>query len=184
MEEETPPVRPLVPLKRRSFLTAAGAMLLGPLLGRLPRAQAQTSSVRFAVIGDYGLAGPAEADVAALVKSWSPEFIVTTGDNNYDKGGAATIDANVGQYYHDFIYPYLGAYGNGADRNRFFPILGNHDWYTAGALPYLNYFTLPGNERYYDMVWGPVHVFALDSDQHEPDGVTPNSLQGNWLRSA
>ena len=23
--------------------------------------------------------------------------------------------------------------------------------------PYLDYFTLPGNERYYDFTWGPVH---------------------------
>ena len=30
------------------------------------------SSARFAVIGDYGLAGPAELDVANQVKSWNP----------------------------------------------------------------------------------------------------------------
>ena len=30
--------------------------------------------------------------------------------------------------------------------------------------------TLPGNERYYDFVQGPVHFFVIDSDQNEPDG--------------
>src|SRR3990172_7062669 len=110
----------------------------------------QPQSVMFAVIGDYGENNSSEADVAALVHGWQPDFIITVGDNNYPLGAAETIDVNVGQYYHDFIYPYTGAYGGGADVNRFFPTLGNHDWYTQDAQPYLDYFTLPGNERYYD----------------------------------
>ncbi|MEW6718086.1 MAG: metallophosphoesterase [Chloroflexota bacterium] len=139
------------------------------------------SVVRFAVIGDFGQAGKAEAQVAELVKSWQPDFIITTGDNNYPHGSADTIDENIGQYYHEYIYPYLGAYGEGAELNRFFPSLGNHDWGTQAALPYLEYFTLPGNERYYDFVWGPVHLFALDSDSREPDGVGKSSTQADWL---
>lgn len=138
---------------------------------------------RFAVIGDYGMAGPNEAAVAKLVKSWHPEFILTTGDNNYPSGGADTIDANVGQYFHDFICPYRGGYGPGAKRNRFFPSLGNHDWYTDGARPHLDYFTLPGNERYYDLVWGDVHFFAIDSDPREPDGIVATSVQAAWLQA-
>jgi hypothetical protein len=141
------------------------------------------TNVRFAVIGDYGIAGAAEQDVANLVKSWNPDFIITTGDNNYPSGAQATIDQNIGQYYHAFIYPYVGSYGAGAATNRFFPVLGNHDWYTSGATPYLNYFALPGNERYYDFVWGPVHFFALDSDSSEPDGITSASTQANWLKN-
>jgi hypothetical protein len=137
--------------------------------------------VRFAVIGDYGLAGEAEAEVANLVKSWSPDFIITTGDNNYPSGSAATIDENVGQYYADYLAPYTGEFGSGSTENRFFPTLGNHDWDTPGAEPYFDYFTLPGNERYYDFTWGPVHLFALDSDSREPDGVSSSSPQAAWL---
>jgi tartrate-resistant acid phosphatase type 5 len=140
------------------------------------------TQVRFAVIGDYGLAGPDEAAVARLVESWSPEMIVTLGDNNYDHGGESTLDENVGQYYHAFIAPYTGQYGSGSSENRFFPSLGNHDWRTHNAWPYLEYFTLPGNERYYDFVWGPVHLFALDSDSHEPDGTSADSTQAQWLQ--
>ncbi|RPH61619.1 MAG: hypothetical protein EHM81_03885 [Chloroflexi bacterium] len=142
------------------------------------------SSVRFAVIGDYGLSWTPEADVAAKVKSWNPDFIITTGDNNYPDGAASTIDKNIGQYYHEFIYPYKGSYGAGATYNRFFPTLGNHDWHATGAKPYLDYFTLPGNERYYDFASGPVHFFALDSDPEEPDGNTSTSAQGAWLKNA
>jgi hypothetical protein len=137
---------------------------------------------RFAVIGDYGLAGPPAAAVAALVTSWAPDFILTTGDNNYYYGEASTIDANIGQYYHAFIAPYRGSYGRGAAVNQFFPALGNHDWETPGAAPYRQYFTLPGNERYYDVVRGPVHVFVLDSDFEEPDGVDVESVQAAWLQ--
>lgn len=136
----------------------------------------------FAVIGDYGSSGAGEQAVADLVKGWNPEHILTLGDNNYGVGSAATIDANIGQYYHDYIGNYQGNYGAGAPTNRFFPTLGNHDWQTAGAQPYFDYFTLPGNERYYDFVLDNVHFFALDSDPQEPDGITSDSAQALWLR--
>ncbi|MCH7963837.1 MAG: metallophosphoesterase [Bacteroidetes bacterium] len=144
---------------------------------------AQTST-RFAVIGDYGLAGTAEEDVANLVNSWNVDFIITLGDNNYPDGKASTIDENIGQYYHQYIYPYVGSYGEGSNVNRFFPSLGNHDWRSNPPQPYYNYFELPDNERYYDFVWGDVHFFALDSDTDEPDGVSENSVQGQWLQNA
>ncbi len=146
------------------------------------------SATRFAVIGDYGENGAPEADVAALVKSWNPDLILTVGDNNYFTGSASTIDANIGQYYHDFIYPYVGSYGAGATTNRFFPTLGFHDWgYSypnpTGDQPYLNYFALPGNERYYTFTQGLVQFFALDSDLNEPDGYTSTSSQAQWLQA-
>jgi tartrate-resistant acid phosphatase type 5 len=140
------------------------------------------AATRFAVIGDYGSAGPIEQSVAELVTAFGPEFILTLGDNNYPLGEASTIDFNIGLFYHAFIAPYAGHFGCGGTRNRFFPALGNHDWYSSGARPYLDYFSLPGNERYYDVAWGDVHVFAVDSDPNEPDGVTADSTQAAWLR--
>lgn len=142
--------------------------------------------MRFAVIGDFGSGDRNEEDVANLVKSWNPDFILTTGDNNYPDGELATIDRNIGFYYHDFIYPYNGAYGTGAAVNRFFPTMGNHDWDNDVGYPgqpYFEYFTLPGNERYYELVKGPIHFFSIDSDKREPDGITSTSVQGNWLRT-
>src|SRR6185295_11100315 len=139
------------------------------------------SHARFAVIGDYGENNTSARAVARLVTGWKPEFIITTGDNNYPSGAAATIDGNVGRYYHRFLFPYAGHFGLGASRNRFFPSLGNHDWHTANAAPYLDYFALPGNGRYYDFTAGPIHFFALDSDPHEPDGVSSTSTQAQWL---
>lgn len=144
------------------------------------------AATHVAVIGDYGEAGQPEADVAALIDRWGVEAIVTAGDNNYMSGAAETIDTNIGQYYHAYIAPYDGTYGVGAgataQENRFFPALGNHDWYAAGAQPYLDYFTLPGNERYYTVRRGPLEFFILDTDPHEPDGYSADSVQAQWLQ--
>jgi len=149
-----------------------------------PSATAAPSALHFAVIGDFGEGSQGEADVAALIHGWNPDFVITVGDDNYPSGAADTIDAHIGQYYHDYISPYKGTYGPGASENRFFPTLGNHDWLTAGAQPYMDYFTLPGNGRYYEFAAGPVHFFALDSDEHEPDGVGKSSIQAGWFKKA
>lgn len=138
---------------------------------------------KFAVIGDFGSGNSDEEAVAKLVKSWNPKFIITVGDNNYDEGAEKTIDSNIGKYYADYIGNYMGKYGSGANKNKFFPSLGNHDWYTKGAEPYLDYFTLPGNERYYDFIKGPIHFFVLDSDENEPDGININSKQYKWFEN-
>lgn len=137
----------------------------------------------FAAIGDYGTGDQAEADVANLVLSWQPDFIITLGDNNYPIGAADHIDDAIGQYYHSYIYPYKGNFGEGADQNRFFPSLGNHDMISDNGRPYFDYFTLPGNQRYYDFTWGPVHLFALDNIETEPDGVGASSSQADWLKT-
>jgi hypothetical protein len=116
------------------------------------------------------------------VLGWQPDLIITVGDNNYPEGAWDTIDDNIGRYYQSYIYPYRGHHGPGADFNRFFPSLGNHDLYTDDGAPYFDYFTLPGNERYYDFVWGPVHFFCVNSNDSEPDGVGRSSAQAAWLQ--
>src|SRR6185503_18279302 len=88
----------------------------------------ENKPIRFAVIGDYGNGSADAGRVAKLVKSWKPEFIVTIGDNNYAGGKCCKIDKHVGKFYHEFIFPYRGAYGRGARTNRFFPTLGDNDW--------------------------------------------------------
>lgn len=164
--------------------TATPSPTSTPTLTPTPTQTATPERVRFAVIGDYGLAGQPAAGVATLVASWQPDLIITTGDNNYPDGSPDTIDDNIGQYYADYIYPYDGSYPRegGDERNRFFPTIGNHDVATDGGQHYLDYFTLPGNERYYDFVWGPVHFFALNSTWNEPDGITAGSVQAAWLQ--
>ena len=139
--------------------------------------------LRFAVIGDYGSAGPSLAAVAALIDTWQVDLILTTGDNNYPLGSPQTIDDNIGQYFQAYIFPYRGNYGPGAEMNRFFPSMGNHDWIWQDGQPYLEYFELPGNERYYSFSRDFIDFFALSSDWDEPDGILPDSIQAEWLQA-
>jgi hypothetical protein len=136
----------------------------------------------FGVIGDYGMNNTAERDVANLVKSWNPGFILTLGDNNYSTD-PTSWDERIGQYYHEYIYGYKGTYGPGSPTRRFFPNIGNHD-YDAGIDGYLAYFDLPGNERYYTYRHGPVEFFVLNSNPEEPDGISKTSKQATWLQNA
>jgi 3',5'-cyclic AMP phosphodiesterase CpdA len=121
------------------------------------------------------------------VKSWHPDFILTTGDNNYDRGEYITLNKHIGQYYCDFIYNYdapeeyrcMGK-AHREQVNRFFPSPGNHDAYGPRKLePYLNYFTLPGNEEYYLFTWGNAAFFSLNS----LDGADLE-IQKEWLTEA
>ncbi|HMI85671.1 MAG TPA: metallophosphoesterase [Polyangiaceae bacterium] len=152
----------------------AGPIVIGPPFRR---------SARFAVFGDYGMASTDEARVSNLVHSWDPDFVITTGDNNYT-GLSDGIDGVIGRYYSDFIGNYGGVYGSGSQTTRFWPSPGNHDWDVADLTPYIDYFTLPGNERYYDIGLGLVHLFAVDSDPREPDGTTADSVQARWLQAS
>jgi 3',5'-cyclic AMP phosphodiesterase CpdA len=151
------------------------------------------NTIIFAVIGDFGQSGKKELGVANLITGWNVDFIVTTGDNNYPDGEATTIDKNIGRYYADYIGNYKGKYGKGSKLNRFFPILGNHDWRAdikPRNKPYLDYFTLPGasstntsnTENYYDFIKGDVHFFMLDTgDKDRKSGL--GAEQEAWLRS-
>ena len=128
-------------------------------------------SMVFAVIGDFGKEGEAEEKVAKLVKSWDPDFIITTGDNNYERGEYHTLKANISNYYGDYIYNFdapeeFQCNGKAFKEkvNRFFPSPGNHDANNSeGLIPYLNFFTLPAQETFYKFVWGSVSFYSLNS---------------------
>jgi hypothetical protein len=131
----------------------------------------KSDSIVFAVIGDYGFAGKDEEEVAYLVNGWEPEFIITTGDNNYPTGELTTLKQNISQYYEDYIYNFdapaeFQCKGKAFQdkENRFFPSPGNHDVNPDNdIINYLNFFTLPGKESYYKFRWGSVNFFSLNS---------------------
>ncbi len=142
------------------------------------------NGVFFANIGDYGAQSPAQMRVSQLIDSLNPHLIITSGDNVYPYiKHFDWMDNAIGPYYAKYIFPYKGKFGPGARGiNRFYPSLGNHDWYYQGWKVYLEYFELPGNERYYDFTWGDVHFFSLNSEPGEPDGIRANSRQALWLK--
>jgi PKD repeat protein len=151
-------------------------------------------TVTFAAIGDYGDGSSAEGSVATLIDSLGVDFIVGAGDNRY---GFISYDTAVGQFYCNYMTDVsIGSYCNGGNSpaNAFFPTPGNHDYTDGGGInEYTNHFTLPGagietsgasgNERYYDFVQGPVHVFAIDS-QGARSSTTEMNAQKAWLEQA
>ena len=136
-------------------------LLLAPERGEQP--------FTFAVIGDYGSGTINEAAVANQVHGWNPDFVITVGDNNYPDGAASTIARNITRDYGQYVTSSLVT-------NRFWPTLGNHDYGTNNGAPYLNYFNLPGNEKYYDLDYGPVRLWAVDSTKW-------NLTQQAWLQA-
>jgi hypothetical protein len=151
----------------------------------------QTDSVGFAIIGDYGDGGPKQAAVARMIIDWSPDFVATVGDNVYSDSG---YDWLVAQFYWPLIGGYNGQWGTGPTVNSFYPALGDHDYSDASLDEYLTFFDLPGpgtdslgtsgNERYYDVRRGPVHLFVVNSNPEEPDGITATSVQAQWLEES
>lgn len=146
-------------------------------------------SITFAVIGDYGQNSEEEGQVAAMIKTWGVDFIITTGDNNYTLGSRKTLTKNIGKYYGDYIYnpdapADLQCHGKAAQDkvNRFFPCPGNHDNYTAGMKPYLDYFTLPGDEKNYNFTWGPVAFFSINTGK-DADIKCCDAPETKWLQS-
>jgi hypothetical protein len=74
-----------------------------------------------AVIGDYGGCGvdracASENQVADMVHSWTPDYVLTVGDNTYQQGRPEEIVKAQAPYKADI------------DAGRFFPIMGNHDY--------------------------------------------------------
>lgn len=93
-----------------------------------------TNAIKFAVIGDFGSEGEGSKRVSHLVQRWNPDFIITTGDNNYSKTPKEDFHKNVSQYYGEYIAETI-------EDNRFWPCLGNHDFYeNKGAQPYFDCF--------------------------------------------
>ena len=145
--------------------------------------QMEGDTLVFAALGDFGKSGEAEKSVADLVKSWDPDFIITTGDNNYESGELKTIKENISDYYGEYIYNFdapakYRCNGEAFDEqiNKFFPSPGNHDARSKdGLTPYLNFFTLPQDEVYYSFVWGPITFYALNSTAADVED------QQSWL---
>lgn len=152
--------------------------------GLVPSTRLLAYDTRGANVGDYGFDNSKEYDVSRMIKGWKPDYITTVGDDNQlDVDGWGNFDRVVGKYYQEFIGNYKGSYGSGASTNRFFPAMGNHDWDGNTAQVRKDYFTLPNNERYYNVRKGPIEFFIVSSDPREPDGVSSASKQGQWIRS-
>jgi hypothetical protein len=123
------------------------------------------------IAGDTGLhlVGNNDGPVTAVIHKVS-----TTQSSSYD--------LTIGRSFFNYISPYVGVYGEGSSKNKFFPTIDDGDTVDSLAAYEAFFSGLPNNKRYYDVCYGPVHFFFIDSSGFEPDGYTPESKQGDWLR--
>ncbi len=103
----------------------------------------------------------------AAILDTMPGIVFVAGDIAYDSG---SVD--------NFAQCYAPSWGRHRARTR--PAPGNHEYYTAGARPYYDYFGVnagsPG-EGYYSYDLGQWHVIVINSSA----AVGRNSPQFQWL---
>jgi acid phosphatase type 7 len=98
--------------------------------------------------------------------------ILTLGDNVYENG---TLK--------EFANCYGPTWGRFKARTK--PVLGNHEYHTAGASGYFDYFGRVAGRKgkgYYSFDLGRWHLIALNSNCQEIGGCKASSPQVRWLK--
>ncbi|MFB3855628.1 MAG: metallophosphoesterase [Vicinamibacterales bacterium] len=121
--------------------------------------------------GDIALCGKwlEGAQATARLLDAIPGTIFTTGDNVQDRGTAEEFEACFGPTW-------------GRHRGRIRPSPGNHDYLTASAGPYFDYFGAnagPAGLGYYSYDLGAWHIVSLNTNLD----AAANSQQIAWLRA-
>jgi hypothetical protein len=111
--------------------------------------------------------------VAGLLVKLDPRVVLTLGDNQYENGALAKFRAS-----------YAPSWGQVKARTR--PAVGNHEYGTAGAAGYFDYFGAAAGRRgqgWYSFDVGAWHLVALNSECANVGGCGPDSAQVRWLRA-
>lgn len=104
--------------------------------------------VKFIVYGDTRSNPDIHKKLASHFKSFSPEFILHTGDL-VSRGSRYQV------WGREFFFPLE----NVIDEIPIFPVIGNHEEKSEN---YFNYFDLPNQKSYYSFQIGPLFILALD----------------------
>jgi hypothetical protein len=128
-----------------------------------------------AAVGDICDAGQQCSRTAALIAALNPVKLILAGDNAYESGTLAE--------YNNSYHPNYGPF-----KAKTHPAAGNHEYNTAGASGYFDYFNGvgvfdgpagPRDRGYYSVDIGDWHVVVLNSNIARG----PGSVQEQWLRA-
>ena len=119
------------------------------------------TELSFLVFGDSGARGNnQQLGIRNAMLGKEFDLALHTGDVAYTAGTYQQLE--------DYFF---SVYKEITSRIPFYPSLGNHDYETLDAQPYLDGFHLPENttpeahgERYYSFDFGPAHFVALDTE--------------------
>ena len=127
--------------------------------------------------GDIASCGDSEwtghEETADLLDLFPTATVFTAGDNVYISGTNS-----------EFTNCYDPNWGRSKSRTR--PSLGNHDYDTAGAGGYFNYFGAAAGDPtkgYYSYDLGAWHIISLNSQCTNITGCAAGSPQEQWLRA-
>lgn len=121
--------------------------------------------IRIIAVGDIAKPKGKQDLTADLVGQLDPDRILTLGDNAYEHGSLTE--------YRNYYDPTWGAF-----KQRTSPSPGNHEYETAGASGYFDYFgSLAGPDRsgYYSFDLGAWHIVSMNSERID-------KIQLDWLR--
>lgn len=141
----------------------------GPSPTSPPPSQPPSGPQIFVGAGDIAMCDVNSVATAALLDSIGG-YVFTLGDNAYFRGTREE---------------YRNCYDNtwGKHKGRTFPVPGNHEYMSAGAAPYFEYFgelaSGSTGEGYYSFEVGEWHAIALNSNIPASAG----SGQATWLRN-
>lgn len=120
-----------------------------------------------------------EEYMADLVIQLKPDALLLLGDLQYERGSAedfkTRFEPTFGQF-KAFIYP----------------VPGNHEYFTEGAVPYFDYFNGVGADSgragsrgrgFYSFNLGAWHIVALNTNCPQIGGCSMRSAQAQWLRA-
>jgi hypothetical protein len=130
--------------------------------------RAQAASPVLAGAGDIASCDSDKAAATAKLLDQLAGTVFTAGDNAYPKGTA--------QQFSECYGPSWGRY-----KQRTRPTLGNHDFESAQAAPYFNYFgpnAGPAGRGYYSYDLGAWHIVSLSS---VANAVSWGKPQEEWL---
>jgi hypothetical protein len=145
---------------------AGGLGSLTPLSGSV---LAQTGDPVFVGAGDITNCGRTEDESTANLLDNITGTVFTLGDNAYPDGTLTQFNNCYGPTW-------------GRHKSRTKPVPGNHDYHTAGASGYFNYFGAAAGDPakgYYSYNLGAWHIIALNSEISQSAG----SAQEKWLRA-
>ena len=118
-----------------------------------------------------GCSGKGDEFTADLIDDIPAATVFTTGDNAYDSGSDAAFE--------DCYEPSWGRH-----KARTYPVPGNHDYYTANASGYFDYFGAAAGDPskgYYSYDRGEWHVVALNAMCEQVGGCEEGSPMLEWL---
>ena len=130
---------------------------------------------QFTVIaaGDIADCASNDDEKTAALLATEPGTILTLGDNAYEDGTE-----------EEFADCYEPSWGR--EKARTFPSVGNHEYGTADASGYFDYFGSGAGDPsrgYYSFDLGDWHLIALNSNCGAVGGCNAGSLQEEWLRA-